>query len=83
VAVRTAELHHNRRDGFRILHAPCPGCGELLVSGDVAVLDRALAHGVCRRELLPVAEPFTTDDVHRLREALDSGWPWPDEEGDS
>ena len=69
-------LHVNRHDGFRLLQATCPFCGDVLATRDDAVLAAALRSGVRRRQLLPAAEPLHASDVLELRDALEAGWPW-------
>lgn len=75
VDIATVDVHHNRRDGFGLLAATCPVCGEAILSADPATLDRALSGGARRRELLPPAPPLTLDDLDDLQAALaDDDW---------
>lgn len=75
VDITAVEVHHNRHDGFRLLAAPCPACGEAILSADPATLDRALRSGARRCELLPPAPALTLDDLDDLQAALaDDDW---------
>lgn len=75
VDIAAVEVHHNRRDGFRLLAARCPVCGEVVLSADPATLDRALSGGARRCELLPPAPALTLDDLDDLQAALaDDDW---------
>lgn len=73
VTIGSVEVHHNRRDGFRLLAATCPSCDEVVLSADPATLDRALHGGARRCELLPPAPPLTLDDLEDLHAALADG----------
>lgn len=79
IAAATAELHRNRHDGFRLVQAPCPRCGDLIATAAPSALAQATAAGVRCWELLPPAPPLTDADAARLRAALDAGWPWHDD----
>lgn len=72
VQVRPAAalLHENRGDGFRLLQAVCPTCGEMIVTADPERLAQASAGGVPTQELLPHLPALREDDLRILCEEL-------------
>lgn len=75
VDVCHVEVHINHRDGFRLLSAPCPLCEELISCRDKALLDRAIAFGASRLELLDPLPALTHDDLLAFHELLaDDEW---------
>jgi len=72
VSVRPAAavLHANRHDGFRLLHAACPVCGEVVVTADPQRLTQAQAGGVPTQELLPHVPALNDADAQALCDGL-------------
>ncbi len=72
VQVRPAAalLHENRRDGFRLLQAVCPTCGEVVVTADPERLAQARAGGVPTQELLPHLPALCEADLAILCDEL-------------
>lgn len=71
----STDVHLNREDGFQLVTATCPGCGDLLATTDGEHVAVALAAGARRWELKSPRPALTTDDLLDLHRLLDDeGW---------
>lgn len=75
LAHETVEVHVNSNDGFVLVVAPCPGCGDLLAARDAELAARLLELGATHRELRRPLPALCRDDLLALHELLgDEDW---------